>query len=262
MRLSSFFRGVALAALLVGAAMPVAHAKGRGAEQPSPSSNPVLAQALKNGTKVYYMGPVAGLEGWFLVKGEEVQIAYVAPDKNSVIIGAVFDQDGQNLTALQVHRLFQSNAEVADLLKKASEETVPVAGVGASNPVVDPAKIPQPVASLSAGERLMEELKGTAGVALGKPDAPEIYMIMDTDCPHCQMTWQMLRGAVAEGRVRIRFVPIGISPETEKKAAVLIGLPNALEAWDKYVGGDKSQLAGTPDPKIVKAVHQNHAFID
>jgi len=238
---------------------------------------------MKSGTKVYYLGKSAGLDGWFLIKDSQVQIGYTSPDKQSIVFGVMLDKDGQSTSALQIKTLYDNNPEVGALLAGlgAQPQTQPVpsspmpAGMGMATPsptmmpdAMAPAAATPALASstptlLSPGERLIQALQVAPGVNLGTASAPRMWMIADPNCPHCQATWHRLRDAVFAGKLQIRVVPIGaVDPDSERAAAQLLGSPNPLEAWDKYIGGDQNQLAGTPDAAWLQAVHNNHALID
>jgi thiol:disulfide interchange protein DsbG len=124
----------------------------------------------------------------------------------------------------------------------------------ATNPALTPA---------SPGERLIQALQGAAGVNVGAPLAPKLFMVVDPNCPHCQATWRALRNAVFGGKLQIRLVPIGaVSPDSDRAAAQFLHSADPLNAWDKYIAGDQSQLAGTPDAASLDAVHSNHELTD
>jgi len=258
--------GLVLALML---AQPVyATNAGAKAEDPDPTANPVLAGIVKTGAKLYYLGNRAGMDGWFIVKDGRVQIAYSTPDQKNVIVGALFGEDGQNITGIQVKNLFDNNKEISALLNNVAkeQEAITQTSPSAATPPVTNGGLP--AVTLSPGERLVQELAQAAGVVVGNPSAPQIEMIMDPNCPFCQATWRALREAVLKNNLQIRMVPIANQDtDNERAAAILLHIADPLNAWDKYVGpekgaGDKTQLAGTPDANYVAAVRANHALID
>ena len=88
-------------------------------------------------------------------------------------------------------------------------------------------------------------------------------MVMDPRCPHCQATWNAFRNVVMKGSLHIRMIPIAApGSDNERAAAMLLGVADPLNAWDKYVAGDKTQLDGTPPAAALAAVRANHAIID
>ncbi len=237
------------------------------ATTPSPDANPVLGAIQKQGAKLFYLGTRFGMDGWFIVKDGQVQIAYSTPDNKGTIIGAMFGDNGDNVTATQMTALIQNNKEVAALIASAQKEQAAISQVGSPSP----ASVSTPVASsnglpsvtLSPGEKLIHDLSTSATVVMGNPATPEILMIMDPHCPHCQATWKMLKDSIAKGALHLRFVPIGNQDtDNERAAAILLSAPDAMTAWDKYVAGDTTQLAGTPTANALAAVRANHTVID
>jgi len=231
---------------------------------PNPLSNPVLASLQKTGTKFFYLGTRFGMDGWFIVKEGQVQIAYSTPDNKGAMVGAMFGENGENITALQVSSLVQNNKEVADMLAAAQKEQAAIAQVGSpSAATASPSTGVAPATPLSPGERLIHDLLGTSTVVIGNVASPEILMVMDPHCPHCQATWKALHDSVVKGSVHLRMIPIGAQgSDNERAAAVLLGVSDPLNVWDKYVAGDKSQLVGTPSAAALAAVRANHNVID
>ena len=232
--------------------------------QPDASANPVLASLQKSGAKLYYMGKRSGLDGWFIIKDGQVQMIYAAPDNKSALIGALFGENGENITSAQVNTLVQNNKEVADMIDAAQKEQASIAQVGNPAPVAAaPVNKTLPSAPLSPGERLVHDLSAASTVVVGAPSAPELLMVMDPHCPHCQATWKALREAVMKGALHVRMIPIGTeNTDNERAAAVLLGVGDPLNSWDKYVLGDKAPLAGTPPAAALAGVRANHTVID
>ena len=231
---------------------------------PDAAANPVLASLQKSGAKLYYLGKRMGLDGWFIIKSGQVQMVYASPDNKGALIGALFGENGENITAAQINTLVQNNKEVADAISSAGKEQAAIAQVGSPAPVAAPVtSAGLPAAPLSPGERLVHDLSIASSVVVGNASAPELLMVMDPHCPHCQATWKALRETVMKGGLHIRMVPIGTeNTDNERAAAVFLGVSDPLNAWDKYVQGDKAPLDGVPSATALAAVRANHAMID
>ena len=258
---------IALAAIvfLHAAALAAPQSSSPASAAPDPSTNPVMAALQKMGAKFYYLGKSNGLDGWFIVKDGQVQILYPTPDNKATLVGALFGDNGDNITISQVARLVQGNKEVADLIAAAQKEQQAMAGVGSPVTAAAPATAAGiPTTNLSPGERLIHDLSEASTVVIGPNAAsPEIFMVMDTDCPHCQATWKVLRDQVLKGSLHIRMVPIApAGTDSERSGAMLLGVRDPTTAWDKYVAGDKAQLAGTPITAALVAIRANHILID
>lgn len=263
MRMQSFKAALILGAILCLYFGAAAHA------DPNPSANPILASIEKMGAKLYYIGTRGGLDGWFIVKDQKVQIAYSTPDKKSVIVGAMFGENGENITGKQVKTLVEGNKELTALMLGTSQETAAAAMAAApaiSTPVA-PVGVPTGAATLSPGEKLYQDLTGATGVTVGSA-APRLLMVMDPNCPHCHATWRSLRDAVLRNTIQVKLIPIAApGSEGERAATQLLRNPDPLNAWDKYVGsdkdnGDKTQLAGAVDQALVSSIRANHLLID
>ena len=259
------------------------------AKEPDPSSNPVLNNFIKQGARIYFLGARDGLDGWFIVKSGQVQFAYTLPDKSFAIIGAMFGSKSENITGQQVETLSNTNPEVSVLFsgmvrslaqtsQSAQNAAVSQFSNYATQQTTKAASPPSqvsltpgqttPVAqtpALSPGEKLIHALDSASSVLIGGGGAgvPQLYMIMDANCPHCQATWRDLRETVFRNALQIRMIPIG-TPDTdnERAGAMFLKVHDPLNAWDKYVSGDKAQLAGTPEPALIAFMRANHELVD
>ena len=258
------------------------------AADPDPAANPVLASIMKLGTQVYYLGSRGGLEGWLIVKNSQLQIAYALPNSQNLIIGALFGPSGENISSAQIERVFSDHPDLKNTFTSAAQAasgmpatagnpmaaamaaraqamtafTNQAAGLGAASIPTLPATAPL---LASPGERLMQDVQKAATVTLGNPSAPQILIVMDPTCPHCKATWKMLRDKVIGNSLQIRLIVISRNAddaEEERAAAQLLHVANPLETWDKYVDGDKAQLAGTPDASLLQSVRANHTIVD
>jgi hypothetical protein len=249
------------------------------AADPDPNANPVLADFIKGGVKAYYMGNQLGYNGWFLEKDNQIQLAYTTPDNHGLVIGVLFDNKSNNISSQQIKDLYDSNKEVnafmMSLNAQQQKSYLPTqtpqmqpaynsaAGYNPSAGAAAPVAAASPILPVSPGERLIKALDNANGLNLGAQSAPKLYMVADPNCPHCQATWKMLRSAIFSGKLQVRLVPIdAIDADSARASAQFLSNANPLDAWDKYVMGDHSQLAGTPTDIALAAVRLNHQLID
>ena len=263
-------------------------------DDPDPAANPVLASIKKiEGTKLYYLGTRGGLDGWLIVKGGQLQIAYTQTGSQNLIIGALFGPSGENISSAQVQSILDAHPDLknmflSEIQSNANTTTgIPAtAGGGAGDPMVAvKAAQTQAIAALTSqaammggtglpaatvalsppGERLMKDLQNAASVSVGNSTAPQVLMVMDPTCPHCKATWKMLRDKVIGNALQIRLIPIsrnGSGGDEERVAAQLLHVANPLQAWDKYVEGDKTQLDGTPEASLIQAIRGNQTLVE
>jgi protein-disulfide isomerase len=245
---------------------------------PNPADNPILAKFLQEGAKIYFMGAHDGLNGWFITKDQQVQMGYTTADNKNIVMGVLFDEKADNYSVTQFRDLYNSNKEINTFFNNldigALANAVPnvpnlPAANGSTSSVAPLASMPI-MASIKQvapqtdkpGERLIHELDQAAGVVLGPPSAPQLFMVMNPNCPHCQATWSIMRDAVMKGSLQVHMIPIGQNDEDNRAAARLLQASDPLTAWDKYAAGDKSQLAGPAEPLHLAAIRANHILID
>jgi len=247
----------------------------RDVRPPDVNSIPVLANLIRAGSKLYYLGQRSGINGWFIVQDGQVQMIYVSADNNTAIVGGMFTRDGDDVTAPQVQELSKVDPEIENLVYgpggKPSQQGGGHAKANAmasisTPPAPEAAKPAANVANAtttSPGEKLMQDLQAAAGVLLGGNDSPQLVMVVDPNCPHCHKTWGELREAVFSNRLQVRLVPIGnITPDSTRAAAQLLAAADPLSAWDKYVAGDRKQLDGLPEPVRVRSINENRDLIE
>jgi thiol:disulfide interchange protein DsbG len=242
--------------------------------QPDPNANAMLANFIKQGAKPFYMGQKGGIDGWLLVKDGKSQVVYQVPGSQYLLVGMLFQPNGDNITFDQVKETTEKNKEIASLFPetpaakeaKGSLTALPAgtAALGAAMPAVPPmSPVPAPAAQENLGEKLVKDLLAASGVTLGPSSAPQLLMVMDPNCKHCRATWGLLRDAVLKGKLEVHMIPIGAEgSDNERAAAEFLHKSDPLSAWDKYYNGDDTQLAGTPDPSWIASVQANHALID
>ncbi|WMJ69589.1 thiol:disulfide interchange protein DsbG [Stenotrophomonas sp. 24(2023)] len=126
-----------------------------------------------------------GLRGFAgVVGGQQPAAAYVTPDGKHVLVGSLFDAQGNDVAAAAVEKLV--------------------------------------AAPMSA--KIWTKLEGSAWVRDGKADAPRVvYTFSDANCPYCHKFWDAARPWVDAGKVQLRHVMVGVIREDSpaKAAAIL-----------------------------------------
>lgn len=243
------------------------------ARAPDIANVPALGNLVKSGAKLYYLGERSGLHGWFIIKEGQIQMIYLSPDKQTVVVGAMFSAHGENVTTPQISALAQTNSDVSQLLNGPAEqqkEVIMAGNQGGAASVPGDAVASQskeanglPTAPLSPGERLVQDLKASASVILGKADGSELMMVVAPGCPNCKKTWVELRDSVKAGKIQVRIIPVYNSTGTDERrvAAQLLKVQDPLSAWDRLADGDVTGLAGTPDEAALRAVQANLSIV-
>lgn len=80
--------------------------------------------------------------------------------------------------------------------------------------------------------RIIKQLSDAKWVEEGKKDAPRVvYVFTDPNCPYCHAFWDAARPWVDGGKVRIRYLVVGVIREdSPNKAAAILTDKNPTEA--------------------------------
>ncbi|MDT3528774.1 thiol:disulfide interchange protein DsbG [Stenotrophomonas pavanii] len=165
------------------AATPAASAPAAAAKGDRPA---VLKGIEKHGFEVVaeFDAP-AGLRGFAgVVGGQQPAAAYVTADGKHVLVGSLFDAEGNDVAAEAVEKLV--------------------------------------AAPMSA--KMWAKLDASAWVRDGKADAPRVvYTFSDANCPYCHKFWEAARPWVDAGKVQLRHIMVGVIREDSpaKAAAIL-----------------------------------------
>ncbi|KAF1012840.1 MAG: Thiol:disulfide interchange protein DsbG [Stenotrophomonas maltophilia] len=126
-----------------------------------------------------------GLRGFAgVVGGQQPAAAYVTPDGKHVLVGSLFDADGNDVAEKQVEKL----------------------------------------AAAPMSAKIWAKLDASAWVRDGKADAPRVvYTFSDANCPYCHKFWDAARPWVDAGKVQLRHIMVGVIREDSpaKAAAIL-----------------------------------------
>jgi len=134
-----------------------------------------------------------GLRGFAgVVGGQQPAAAYVTPDGKHVLVGSLFDADGNDVASATLE-----------------------------------AKVAGPMA-----KKTWAELEKSAWVADGKANAARVvYTFSDANCPYCHKFWEAARPWVDSGKVQLRHVMVGVIREdSPAKAAAILSAPNPSAA--------------------------------
>ena len=240
------FRALTLALFLVF--MPLARTQA--AEPPLP---PPL-QALKDdGVLVKYLGQEQGMNGWMTVKNGRIEYMYGTPDNRALLLGILFDEKGDSITARQLKAAYDGDAALAQ-------------AIGA-NPMLEGTKpAPQaPQAKSSKGEELWAKLGTLTTVDLGAPNAPAAYVFIDPQCPHCKAFLRAAMGsqAMQDNAVLLKTVPIAIVNEKSiGQAITLTNDPKAATHLTALIQDDKATIPSAGMTDMAKLRANLQVFLD
>jgi thiol:disulfide interchange protein DsbG len=221
------------------------------AEPPLPSP----LQALKNdGVLVKYLGMEQGMHGWMTVKNGRIEYMYGTPDNKGLLLGILFDEKGDSITARQLKSAYDGDAELAQ-------------AVGA-NPLLEAPAIPAAPATAdkpSRAEELWAKLAGLTTVNLGADNAPAAYVFIDPQCPHCKAFLRnvMESAAMKGNHVQMKVIPIAIVNEKSiGQAITLTNDPKAIAYLTALLQDDTATIPAAPLTDMAKLRANLQVFLD
>lgn len=172
-----------------------------------------------------------GVTGYAAIAQQQPLALYLTADGKQVIVGPMFDAQGNNLSEAPLDRLV-------------------------SKPMT---------------ERNWKALESSHWIADGRSAAARIvYVFTDPNCPYCNKFWNDARPWVRAGTVQLRHVMVGIlGPTSAGKAAALLGAPDPAAALARHEQGYTSGGAAggvvemTPIPAALGAeLEANQALME
>lgn len=142
-----------------------------------------------------------GLRGYAAEYQNNGIALYLTPDGKHVLVGSLFDEQGQDLSAEPLEKLVYAPMSKA----------------------------------------IWAKMEKTAWITDGKPDAPRtVYLFSDPNCPYCNMFWQQARPWVEAGKVQLRHIMVGIIREDSPgKSAALLAAKDPQKALQDHEGAGK-----------------------
>ena len=269
-----FLPTLSIAILVAGVANPrIAAPDPLPTEPPAPSSSvpvsppvaPAPAEAypaaiqtlLDRGGRLAGRGVVGDLPFW-TIETPAGQQTYVTSPRGLMIRGQVYDSGGQlkldTTAAVPV---------ILDPARQRREGLEPL--LGGMDPVLPPSAgltdgSPAAAAALDDSLAVVETLvRGATGpeavwadlgqatvIEEGARDAPLVYAFIDPYCPYCHQQWRLLRQAITDGNLRVRWVPVVVLEASKRQLPRVLGLlppsdAEGLARWmTRYVGESRT----------------------
>ncbi|MBH3428632.1 thiol:disulfide interchange protein DsbG [Pseudomonas alkylphenolica] len=143
-----------------------------------------------------------GLRGYAAEYQSRGMALYLTPDGKHVLVGSLFDEQGQDLSEAPLQKLVYA-----------------------------------PMA-----KEVWAKMEKSNWIADGKADAPRIvYLFSDPNCPYCNMFWQQARPWVEAGKVQLRHIMVGIIREDSPgKSAALLASSDPVKALQTHEQAGKA----------------------
>ncbi len=168
-----------------------------------------------------------GLRGYAAEYQNNGIALYLTPDGKHVLVGSLFDEQGQDLSAEPLEKLVYAPMSKA----------------------------------------IWAKMEKTAWITDGKPDAPRtVYLFSDPNCPYCNMFWQQARPWVEAGKVQLRHIMVGIIREDSPgKSAALLAAKDPAKALQQHEKAGKASSLKALDKipeNVQKQLDSNLALME
>ena len=175
------------------------------------------------------IGPVHGLDAYFVRSGEVFQVFYATPDQQRVIPGVMLESSCKYLTKSEIQNI---------------PGAVPTVTVEAPNGGVQAAP----------ADALAMMQSATSGT-IGNNPTRHVYMLIDPQCLYSVRAFQMLKPFATENRIEISVIPLTILDDEDggqstRSAMALLSDPpeQIVTAWE--TGSETNPPSDTAADKL------------
>jgi thiol:disulfide interchange protein DsbG len=189
---------------------------------------PAEQYLLSKGVKILQSFPSAsGLRAIVADSGTEKRLFYVTPDGKSLILGLVFDTEGNSVTGADMKKAGVSAPGAAVNAPAAAAGPAPAAltGVGAGSSAVGNQAVAGTVTPKPMNDAQLRDLWDRAEkrrwIQEGNSDKI-IYVLFDANCTFCHKLWGALRAGIQSGKFQVRWLPVALLAPTSKELGAAI----------------------------------------
>jgi len=206
------------------------------ASGPTPPSG-LRKFAKDNNAKLHDLGKRHGLQGWAIEINGRIQMAYTSPEGGTVF-GILISPDGKIESNNQLRAIRGKLSDVVagpENEKKAQELLMNTE----KNRIATEEAKKKEDRGKSKAEQFYADIEASNWFALGKQDAPYIYVLMNPTCVHCLEYWEKVKPTVDAGSLQVRIIPFGRSPDNRVSSAALLSNADPAEAWKQFTQGNQ-----------------------
>jgi hypothetical protein len=221
------------------------------AEQKEPPLPKPLQEQRDRGAQIFYLGKYETLDGWVMVRASQPEFYYATPDNKALIMGFLFSGDGELLTGEQLKALNVS--EKTDL----ATMVAPKMNLPAK---MEQGSLPPPVSvvpdesnsnkTITASQRLLQEMQAAPGLMLGTADKPTFYAFIDPGCAHCNYFLKTIEPYVIENKVSVQIVPVGFNDSSKQQAAFALSASDGAKRFLEHAKGNVEILPIQPNINV------------
>ena len=242
----------------------------------SPPVAPVPAEAypmaiqtlLDRGGRLAGRGVVGDLPFW-TIETPAGQQTYVTSPRGLMIRGQVYDSGGllklDTTAAVPVilDPARQRRQGLEPLLGGIDPVPPPSAGLTDGSPPAPAlddslAAVETLVRGATGPEAVWADLGQATAIEEGARDAPLVYAFIDPYCPYCHQQWRLLRQAITDGRLRVRWVPVVVLEASKRQLPRVLGLlpPTDAEGLARWMTHHVGEFRTDAQAKLALARNQ------
>lgn len=245
----------------------------------SPSVAPTPAEAypaaiqtlLDRGGRLAGRGVVGDLPFWMIETPAGKQ-TYVTSPRGFLIRGQVYDPGGllkldtAAVAPVILDPAHQRRAGLQPLLggPDAAPTPAPAALAEGSSPAPtldDPVAVVETLARGATGpEAVWADLGQATAIEEGASGAPLVYAFIDPYCPYCHQQWRLLRQPVADGALRVRWVPVVVLEASKRQLPQVLGLLRPTDAEGLARWMTRHIVESRTDVQVKLALVRNQAL--
>ena len=210
------------------------------------TSGPIPPPGLKKfakdkNAKLHDLGKRHGLQGWAIEINGRIQIAYTSPEGGTVF-GILISPDGKIESNNQLRAL---EGKLGDVMAgpKETEKAKEILADTEENRIATEKAAEKEKRGKSKAEQFYADVEKANWFALGKHDAPYIYVLMNPTCIHCLEYWEKVKTTVDAGSLQLRIIPFGRSPDNRVSSAAILSHEDPAEAWKQFTLGNQHVIA-------------------
>jgi protein-disulfide isomerase len=202
-----------------------------------------------------------------LIRQGSPEYFYQTRDGKALVMGILFDEEGEMVTSGQLAQLHSNEGDKMFAMTGGVETLVPD-NVVTGNNQNGSANVNSVVGNgtsivsrpLTRAEEMFVDVRAANWVTIGPNGKNEIFAFLDPDCPHCQIFAEYLKPYVDSGQLKVRVLPVGIEPASERRAALMLAANNPLDRLIRYANGDATAM-NAPDNIKIDAVQKNKSIM-
>ena len=238
------------------------------APAPAEAYPAAIQTLLDRGGRLAGRGVVGDLPFW-TIETPAGQQTYVTSPRGLMIRGQVYDSGGllklDTTAAVPVilDPARQRREGLEPLLGGMDPVPPPSAGLTDGSPPAPAlddslATVETLVRGAIGPEAVWADLGQATAIEEGARDAPLVYVFIDPHCPYCHQQWRLLRQAVVDGKLRVRWVSVVVLEASKRQLPRVLGLlpPTDAEGLARWMTHHVGEFRADAQAKLALARNQ------